>query len=222
MSLKPAIRLTVAAFWNPAYSHVFVVPAEGGTPRQLTQGNFNHRSQLSWTPDSEEILFSANRNENWALQSREADLFAVTLAGELRQITSEPGVETAPQVSPDGRLIAYGKTDNAKLAYRNRYLYVIGVDGSGDRNLSADIDNSLSDWSWDGNSALYYQVTNRGVTEVARVSLDGGHQTISLWHGRRISRPALYQWLLRGSIESCGGNQRLGHPSGRLVRYPQS
>jgi len=87
---------------EPAYSHVFVVPAEGGTPRQLTQGNFNHRSQLSWTPDSEEILFSANRNENWALQSREADLFAVNLAGELRQVTSEPGVETAPQVSPDG------------------------------------------------------------------------------------------------------------------------
>ena len=175
---------------EPAYSHVFVVPAEGGTPRQLTQGNFNHRSQLSWTPDSEEILFSANRNENWALQSREADLFAVNLAGDLRQITSEPGVETAPQVSPDGRLIAYGKTDNAKLAYRNRYLHVIGVDGSGDRNLSADIDNSLSDWSWDGNSALYYQVTNRGITEVARVSLDGGHQTIaSGMGGESLGRP---------------------------------
>ncbi|MBL6816665.1 MAG: S9 family peptidase [Pseudomonadales bacterium] len=175
---------------EPAYSHVFVVPAEGGTPRQLTQGNFNHRSQLSWTPDSEEILFSANRNENWALQSREADLFAVNLAGELRQITSEPGVETAPQVSPDGRLIAYGKTDNAKLAYRNRYLHVIGVDGSGDRNLSADIDNSLSDWRWDGNSALYYQVTNRGITEVARVSLDGGHQSIaSGMGGESLGRP---------------------------------
>ena len=174
----------------PAYSHVFVVPAEGGTPRQLTQGNFNHRSQLSWTPDSEEILFSANRNENWALQSREADLFAVNLAGELRQITSEPGVETAPQVSPDGRLIAYGKTDNAKLAYRNRYLHVIGVDGSGDRNLSADIDNSLSDWRWDGNSALYYQVTDRGITEVARASLDGGHQTIaSGMGGESLGRP---------------------------------
>ena len=175
---------------EPAYSHVFVVPAEGGTPRQLTQGNFNHRSQLSWTPDSEEILFSANRNENWALQSREADLFAVNLAGELRQITSEPGVETAPQVSPDGRLIAYGKTDNEKLAYRNRYLHVIAVDGSGDRNLSANIDNSLSDWSWDGNSALYYQVTNRGITEVARVSLDGGHQTIaSGMGGESLGRP---------------------------------
>jgi dipeptidyl aminopeptidase/acylaminoacyl peptidase len=175
---------------EPAYSHVFVVPAEGGTARQLTQGNFNHRSQLSWTPDSEEILFAANRNENWALQSREADLFAVNLAGELRQITFEPGVETAPQVSPDGKLIAYGKTDNAKLAYRNRYLHVIGVDGSGDRNLSADIDNSLSDWRWDGNSALYYQVTNRGITEVARVSLDGGHQTIaSGMGGESLGRP---------------------------------
>lgn len=175
---------------EPAYSHIFVVPAEGGTPRQLTEGNFNHRSSLSWTPDSSEILFSANRHENWALQTRESDIFAVSLDGALRQITDAPGVETAPQVSPNGRLIAYGKTDNQKLAYRNRYLHVMGIDGSNDRNLSADIDNSLSNWTWDNNNALIYQITDRGVTEVARVSLDGGHRTLATGlGGESLGRP---------------------------------
>lgn len=175
---------------EPAYSHIFVVPAEGGTPRQLTSGNFNHRSSLSWTPDSSEILFSANRNENWALQSRESDIFAISLEGELRQITNAPGVETAPVVSPNGRYIAYGKTDNAKLAYRNRYLHVMEIDGSDDRNLSAEIDNSLSNWIWDDNDALFYQITNRGITEIARVSLDGGHRTItSGLGGESLGRP---------------------------------
>ncbi len=175
---------------EPAYSHIFVVPAEGGTPRQLTSGNFNHRSSLSWTPDSSEILFSANRNENWALQTRESDVFAIGLDGELRQITDAPGVETAPLVSPNGRYIAYGKTDNAKLAYRNRYLHVMDIDGSDDRNLSAEIDNSLSSWIWDDNDALFYQVTNRGITEVARVSLDGGHRIVaSGLGGESLGRP---------------------------------
>ncbi len=175
---------------EPAYSHIFVVPAEGGTPRQLTAGNFNHRSSLSWTPDSNEILFSANRNENWALQTRESDVFGIGLDGELRQITDAPGVETAPVVSPNGRLIAYGKTDNEKLAYRNRYLHVMNVDGSNDRNLSADIDNSLSNWTWDDNDALIYQITNRGITEVARVSLDGGHRRLaSGLGGESLGRP---------------------------------
>ncbi len=175
---------------EPAYSHIFVVPAEGGTPRQLTDGNFNHRSSLSWTPDSNEILFSANRNENWALQTRESDVFGINLDGELRQITDAPGVETAPVISPNGRLIAYGRTDNEKLAYRNRYLHVMAIDGTDDRNLSANIDNSLSNWVWDDNDALIYQITNRGVTEVARVSLDGGHRTLATGlGGESLGRP---------------------------------
>ena len=175
---------------EPAYSHIFVVPAEGGTPRQLTTGNYNHRSSLSWTPDSREILFSANRNENWALQSRESDIFAVSTAGELRQLTAMPGVETGPRVSPDGTLIAYGKTDNEKLAYRNRYLQVIGIDGENDRNLSASIDNSLSGWVWDSNEGLHYQLTRRGITEVGRVSLDGGHRAVATGlGGESLGRP---------------------------------
>ena len=175
---------------DPAYSHIFVVPAEGGTPRQLTAGNYNHRSSLSWTPDSREIFFSANRNENWALQSRESDIFAINMAGELRQITFMPGVESGPQVSPDGTLIAYGKTDNEKLAYRNRYLHVIGIKGDNDRNLSTEIDNSVSSWIWDRNDSLFYQLSRRGVTEVAKVNLDGGHSAVvSGLGGESLGRP---------------------------------
>ena len=175
---------------DPAYSHIFVVPAEGGTPRQLTAGNYNHRSSLSWTPDSREIFFSANRNENWALQSRESDIFAVSTNGELRQLTATPGVETGPRVSPDGTLIAYGKTDNEKLAYRNRYLHVIGIDGENDQNLSAGIDNSVSGWVWDGNDGLHYQLTRRGITEVGRVNLDGGHRVVATGlGGESLGRP---------------------------------
>ena len=175
---------------DPAYSHIFVVPAEGGTPRQLTAGNYNHRSSLSWTPDSREIFFSANRNENWALQSRESDIFAVSTNGELRQLTATPGVETRPRVSPDGTLIAYGKTDNEKLAYRNRYLHVIGIDGENDQNLSAGIDNSVSGWVWDGNDGLHYQLTRRGITEVGRVNLDGGHRVVATGlGGESLGRP---------------------------------
>ena len=175
---------------DPAFSHIFVIPAEGGTPRQLTSGNYNHRGSLSWTPESREIVFSANRDDDWALQSRESDIFAVNMAGELRQITSMPGVETGPKVSPDGTLIAYGKTDNEKLAYRNRYLHVIGINGQNNRNLSAGIDNSVSDWVWDGNDSLYYQLTRRGVTEVARANLGGGHITVvSGLGGESLGRP---------------------------------
>ena len=35
-----------AGFLEASYRHVFVVPAEGGTPRQLTSGDFEHRGPL--------------------------------------------------------------------------------------------------------------------------------------------------------------------------------
>ena len=58
-------RTNGAGFLELAYDHVFVIPADGGTARQLTSGDFHHGGSLSFTPDGNEILFSANRHEDW-------------------------------------------------------------------------------------------------------------------------------------------------------------
>jgi dipeptidyl aminopeptidase/acylaminoacyl peptidase len=175
---------------EPAYTHIFTVPAQGGSARQLTSGNFQHSSGLSWTPDSTEILFSANRSDNWEYETREANIYGVSLAGDIRQITDGPGSESRPTVSADGRLIAYAKSDDQKLAYRNRYLHLMNLDGSDDRNLSGDIDNSLTNFQWQGNSGLFYQMTVRGVTEVGYVNLEGRHSQITQGlGGESLGRP---------------------------------
>ena len=175
---------------EPAYTHIFVVPAEGGTPRQLTSGNYHHNGTLSWAPNGEKIFFSANRSDDWEFENRESDIYSVSMTGDIQQITNEPGVETSPVISPNGRLIAYGKTDNQKLAYRNRYLHVMNADGGNDRVLSSDIDNSLSNYQWEDNGSLTYQVTSRGVTDVYRVNLEGRHQAlVSGLGGESLGRP---------------------------------
>ena len=168
---------------DPAYTHVFVVSADGGIARQLTSGNYHHRGTLSWAADSSKIYFSANRSDNWEYESRESDIFSVDMAGTIAQVTNAPGGESQPTVSPNGDHIAYIKNDNQKLAYRNRFLHVLDIAGDGsasnDRNLSADIDNSLTNPKWDGNRALYYQQTVRGVTEVGHVTLAGRHREVA-------------------------------------------
>ena len=167
---------------DPAYTHIFIVDTEGGVARQLTNGNFHHRGSLSWAADSSKIYFSANRNDDWEYESREADIFSVDLTGAIAQITDAPGSESSPTVSPDGERLAYLKRDGEKLAYRNRFLHVADIEDGGslanDQNLSADIDNALSNIMWDGNRAIYYQQTVRGVTEVGRVTVGGNHQQI--------------------------------------------
>ena len=45
---------------KPGFNHVFVMPSNGGAPRQITSGDWQHRGPLSWSPDGSKIYFSAN------------------------------------------------------------------------------------------------------------------------------------------------------------------
>ncbi|MGH7601233.1 MAG: TolB family protein, partial [bacterium] len=49
-------------FLEEGFRHVFIVPADGGTPRQITSGDYDHNSP-EWTPDGSEILVSGLRAE---------------------------------------------------------------------------------------------------------------------------------------------------------------
>ena len=61
---KMIYRADGAGYLEDGYHHIFIAPAEGGSPRQLTSGPFHHRSRLSWTPDGKHIVFSANRRDD--------------------------------------------------------------------------------------------------------------------------------------------------------------
>lgn len=175
---------------DPAYTHIFLVPAEGGTARQLTSGNYHHSGSLSFAADSQSIYFSANRTDNWEYEPGEADIFNVSIAGKITQITDYSGSESSPRVSPNGEMLAYSRRDDKKLAYRNRYLHVMDIDGSNDRNLTAEIDNSVSNFIWKGNAGLYYQQMLRGVTQVDYVTLRVKHSAIATGlSGLSLGRP---------------------------------
>ncbi len=173
-------RFDGRGYLDPAYTHIFVTPADGGTPRQLTSGAFNHRGPLSWTSDSKSIVFSANRNENWMLETVEADIFAVSIDGALTQLTRAGGVEAEPVVSPSGRQIAYVGAANEGLAYRVYSLYVMDRDGSNPRGLTVDLDRSVEQpvWGADGRG-LYYLFDDRGVRKVGYVRLNGQRRVVA-------------------------------------------
>ena len=63
-----------AGFVEAAHMHVFVVPSDGGTPRQVTSGDFDHGGPLSWSATSEQIVFAANRNSDWEYEPIEKDI----------------------------------------------------------------------------------------------------------------------------------------------------
>ncbi|MBN1196646.1 MAG: PD40 domain-containing protein [Candidatus Aminicenantes bacterium] len=91
---------------------VYVIPADGGTPRQLTwyndvgvmppRGGFDH-IVLDWTPDSRQILIRANRTP---YGRRMGKYFLVHLEGGLETPLAIPEGGFG-SFSPDGRQIVY-------------------------------------------------------------------------------------------------------------------
>jgi len=162
-------------YLKPGFTHVFVVPSEGGAARQLTFGAFEDRGGLSWTSDSRAVVFSANRGRNWEREPEESDVFRVAVDdGALTQLTHRFGPNREPQVSPDGRLIAYVGFDDRRRGYENVRLYLMNADGTGPRPLTNSLDRSVRAprWAADGKS-LFVAYDDRGLSRLARVSLDG-------------------------------------------------
>ncbi|MEW9797248.1 S9 family peptidase [Alteromonas sp. CYL-A6] len=178
---------------DPAFTHIFIVPADGGTARQLTSGNYNHGGSLSFAPDASKIYFSANRSDNWEYEPVEADIYTVDMQGQITQVTDFKGREASPVVSPDGRYVAYARRDDEKVMYKNSYLYVMKADGTEHKNLTAGIDNTVSDFYWKDNSHVYFQQSVRGLAQIDLVSLSGKVKQIATGlGGTTLGRPYVF------------------------------
>mgnify|MGYP001809713760 CR=1 FL=1 len=160
---------------SPGAAQIFVVSAEGGTPRQLTTGAFDTIGQLSWTPDGTKILFGGSRETGWEHDPGLVDLYSVTVAdGAVRRLTDRYGPDAFPRVSPDGKLVAFLGYDDKKTAYHDTHLYVANIDGSNPRRLAPALDRSVDDMRWSADSrSITFQYVDRAVTRLARVDLAG-------------------------------------------------
>ena len=64
-------RADGAGYLKPGYTHVYVTPADGGAPRQLTFGAFNETGPLSWSADGQRIFATGNRDRELAARTRQ-------------------------------------------------------------------------------------------------------------------------------------------------------
>lgn len=164
-----------SGYIKPGFNHIFTIPSEGGTPRQLTDGNYNHSGSLSWSPNGQEIFFSANRNENWEYEFRNSEVYSVnTMTGAIKALTDRSGPDRSPLVSPDGRYIAYTGFKDKVQAYQVQSLELMNLDGTKKRTISKSLDRDVENAVWASDSeGLYFMYNDLGITKITYINLDG-------------------------------------------------
>ena len=184
---KLVYRFNGAGYLKPGYYHIFTIPSEGGTPRQISTGNFQHggagirASDVSWTPDGRFLLCSTNRNPDYEYEPLESEVYEFSIEnGSVRALTHRKGPDGSPVASPDGKYIAYLGFDDAYQGYQVTHLYVMNRDGSGSKAVSSSLDRDIASpqWAADG-SGLYFLYDDQGNTKLAFISLDGSVKQIS-------------------------------------------
>jgi acylaminoacyl-peptidase len=229
-------RFNAAGYLKPGYQHVFLLPAEGGTPRQLSTGSFQHggpvvrTSDPVWTPDSKHVLISTNRHDNWELEPFNTEIYEFRASdGAMKTLTTRNGPDGAPVVSPDGTKIAYTGFDDRRQGYQVTRLYVMNRDGGNPQLMSGAWDRDVANVKWApdgsgvyftsddrGNSGLYFMKPDGTPRQVARnlgsgVSAYGGGGTFTLSKTGTIAltqaRPDRPGDI--GAVASTGGAVRL-------------
>ena len=177
-------------FLESGFVHLFVVPADGGTPRALTSGDWNVGARFDgqpggvgwdWTPDGKTIVFTGLMENDHDMRYRDSDIYAVDVASaRIRKLTEQKGSWGDPAVSPDGQWIAFTGYPFTKQTYKTSELFVMRADGSGMKKISGNFDRDFGGLFWAAdNSGVYATVPDRGSSNVVFTALAGGTRPVT-------------------------------------------
>jgi TolB protein len=120
--------------------HLWVIPAEGGAARQLTSGE-EPEVYPRFTPDGASILFNTWGPEPLSIWR------IPRIGGVAKQVTApQSGSDAYADVSPDGKWVAFARTEN-----KSSRIYIASLDGSGEPRRLLDTSATVPRWSPDGN-----------------------------------------------------------------------
>ena len=151
-------------YTDESYRHVFVISADGGTPRQISNGDWNHTG-AAFSGDSKWVAFSSLREPNAESAFRKSNIYAANVeTGEIKQLTRRNGTSGSPSYSPDGKLIAFMSADSTDhSAWAETKLWMMNADGSGAHVVSGNLDRPISGVVWsEDNTGVYFNVESEG------------------------------------------------------------
>ncbi len=169
------------------FDHLFIVPADGGTERQLTTGDWDARSTFSgvpgggwdWRPDGTAIVFDGDLDPQVTDPSYLSGIHQVDVAtGAITTLFDDGGNWSSPVISPTGDHIAFVGHEASPVNYPALSIRIMNADGSDVRTLQTDLPDSPSQLFWESRSrSLYYGMNFEGSTNLRQLDLRGQETT---------------------------------------------
>jgi len=161
--------------------HLYLFDVESKKIDTLTRGDFDEENP-AWSPDSKKIVFVSNRSSDPDRNSN-SDLWLMEAkkGATMKQLTQWKGSDSNPTFSPDGKWIAYLKSQLEEFSvYDQPQLTVISADGGVPKVLNATLDRDVSAprWSNDGQS-VYTVVDDDRKSHVTSFDLTGNKKQIT-------------------------------------------
>ena len=199
------------------FTHVFTVDATvGGTPRQVTSGDYNH-SAPAWSADGKVLFVSGIRKPDAEYLVGDSEIYAVNLAtGAVTTLTDRNGPDSNPEVSPDGRWIAYTGYDQKQFTSHLSSLYLMDANGGRKRLWVGGLPSSPSNIAWapDG-SGVYYSMQEEGEENTWFAAADQGMPPKKITNGVHV----LSGISFAKNGQAAGVRSSVRQP-GELVTFP--
>jgi dipeptidyl aminopeptidase/acylaminoacyl peptidase len=175
-------------FLNGRRRRLFVLDANGESPRRLTSGEFDVDS-AEWLPSGDVVFISNLRSD--ADMTTEKSIYKLNLdePEDIVQLTDGPRVITGLRPSLDGKQIVYVGHNYKSRLWSNQDIWLVSSHGGESINLTESFDqdigyklscdvrrnspNSNPQWSPDG-KYIYFNSTFWGTVRLYRVPVVGG------------------------------------------------
>jgi len=169
------------AWWDGTRSHLFVVPASGGTPVDLTPGDFDTppialggAQDYAFSPDGKEVAFVRNVDPELRLGlGTNNDVFVTpAVGGTIKPVSTGRGNDNSPAYSADGKFLVYKSM--ARPGFEADKLDLILYDRAAGTsvNLTPALDYSAGEAVWSPDSkALFFTAEEKGRNAIFKLTL---------------------------------------------------